>query len=271
MISKPQASYLIRFDDICPTMRWSTWDLIEQILMEYEIKPIVAVIPDNGDPELQLEPAEPAFWDRVRGWKAAGWTIGMHGFQHTYVTSEPGLYGNQRASEFAGLPRQTQREKLERALTIFLKEGIQPDLWIAPGHSFDQVTVSLLAELGVMSISDGYSIWPYTDELGIFWIPQQLSENQILPAFGRGPVPPKPIGVWTVCVHPNAWTARDIGRFEEAVRYYRPLFRATAEIRTKYLGRKKRLIDWFYAASLHTGRRLRLSLNGEISLRAASH
>jgi predicted deacetylase len=111
MINRSEASYLPRFDDICPRMRWSNWEAIEQILSEYDIKPILTVVPDNRDADLALEHANPNFWNRVRRWQAAGWAIGIHAFQHTYVARDPGLYSNRRASEFAGLPPRAQRAK----------------------------------------------------------------------------------------------------------------------------------------------------------------
>ncbi len=62
-----QAScYLVRFDDICPTMNWALWDRIEPILTSLEIKRILAVLPDNQDPALVVCPPNKGFWQRVR-------------------------------------------------------------------------------------------------------------------------------------------------------------------------------------------------------------
>src|SRR5258708_6053514 len=128
-MENPGSSYLLRFDDFCPTMKWSNWERIEAILNDNNIRPMVAVIPDNRDAGLHFEPANPKYWDCVRRWQAAGWTIGLHGFQHTYVTRHAGLYSHTKASEFAGLPPREQREKLERALAILRDEGIHSNLW----------------------------------------------------------------------------------------------------------------------------------------------
>jgi predicted deacetylase len=270
MISRTEASYLFRFDDICPTMKWSKWETIEEILFEYDVQPIMAVIPDNRDSDLHLETPNPNFWGRVRHWQAAGWTIGMHGFQHTYVTCRPGLYSNRKASEFAGLPPFVQREKLESGLAILRDQGVPSNLWIAPGHSFDRTTISLLQELGVTSISDGYSISPYTDDRGMFWIPQQLSEKQILAAPGGKPTEPKSAGVWTVCLHANAWTSEDVKRFREAVKRYRHLIRTSDEIHAAYAGRQKDLADRIHASKLEFGRRLRLLFESKVHVRTAA-
>src|SRR4051794_18231999 len=48
--------YLLRFDDICPTMNWPIWDRVEQTLIDQDIQPIVAVIPNNQDPALNVHP-----------------------------------------------------------------------------------------------------------------------------------------------------------------------------------------------------------------------
>src|SRR5437868_15488717 len=136
--------YLLRFDDICPTMNWSVWLEIECILIQQALKPLLAVVPDNQDPTLQIDSPAADFWERVRGWQARGWTIALHGFQHRYVSGNAGLVGVRKKSEFAGLPSEQQREKLRLGVEVFKHEQITPRVWIAPGHSFDANTVALL-------------------------------------------------------------------------------------------------------------------------------
>jgi predicted deacetylase len=188
------ARYLVRFDDICPTMNWATWDRIEAVLDELSIQPIVAVVPDNQDPNLDTAPARHDFWERVRRWQKAGWFIALHGYQHRYVTRDAGLMGINPFSEFAGLPYETQRLKLVNALGIMRQHGVEPDGWVAPGHSFDATTVRVLLELGIELISDGFYRRPVR-YLGATWIPQQIWRFR-----------PMPFGVWTVCVHGNTLT-----------------------------------------------------------------
>jgi predicted deacetylase len=186
------ARYLLRFDDLCPTMDWSIWDALELILVEQEVRPILAVIPDNRDPRLMVAPPAPDFWDRVRGWQARGWSIGLHGYQHTYVNAESGILRLNQQSEFAGLSYDEQYEKLRLGMAIFSNEGVRADAWIAPAHSFDWVTVSALNALGIRVISDGFAFSPYRDPHGNTWIPQQFARMR-----------PMPWGVWTFCYHPN--------------------------------------------------------------------
>ena len=63
------AKYILRFDDICSTMNWNKWNSIEDILIKHNIKPILAIVPDNKDPcsahPIHLSPLKmntPAAW-----------------------------------------------------------------------------------------------------------------------------------------------------------------------------------------------------------------
>ena len=49
-----------------------------------------------------VAPPADDFWARVRGWQARGWAIGLHGYQHRYVTHDGGLVPLNQRSEFAG-------------------------------------------------------------------------------------------------------------------------------------------------------------------------
>jgi predicted deacetylase len=199
------ARYLVRFDDICPTMCWETWDRVEAALDRHGINPIVAVVPDNRDPKLIVGTARSDFWQRVRDWQARGWTIALHGHQHLYESTSAGLMGINHFSEFAGLPEVRQRAKLDAALRIFSEHGVRADAWVAPAHAFDAATVKLLLERGIHVISDGFYHRPVR-YLGALWLPQQLWRFRAMP-----------FGLWTVCLHHNTWSAGDIEAFELAL------------------------------------------------------
>jgi len=204
------ARYLVRFDDICPTMNWATWDRIEAVLQELAIRPIVAIVPDNQDPNLDAAPARSDFWERVRGWQKAGWFVALHGYRHQYETKDAGLMGINPFSEFAGLPYETQRLKLVNALAIMRRHGVEPDGWVAPGHSFDATTVRVLLELGIEVISDGFYRRPVR-YLGATWIPQQIWRFR-----------PIPFGVWTVCVHGNTLSEAALDALKSDLVRYAP-------------------------------------------------
>jgi predicted deacetylase len=226
------ASYLVRFDDICPTMNWSVWDSIERILIDRGIVPILAVVPDNQDNHLRVDHSRLDFWDRIRYLQRGGWSIGLHGFRHCYETRAAGIIGRNRYSEFAGLPEREQRIKLSSALAIFEREAVEPDAWIAPGHSFDEITVATLADLGLKCISDGYTLFPHVDDRGMLWVPQQLG------TFRR-----MPYGVWTVCFHHNSWNAANLSSFERRLGSFSGSFTSLQAIKDRYRARRQSIDD----------------------------
>ncbi|MFN7930694.1 MAG: DUF2334 domain-containing protein [Blastocatellia bacterium] len=246
-----RACYLLRFDDLCPTMNWAIWDELEAILVREQICPLLAVVPDNQDPELQCAPPAPDFWERVRSWQARGWNVALHGYQHKFVTAEAGLIGLNPFSEFAGLPAPAQKEKLARALAIFRREKLVADAWSAPAHSFDQTTLQCLADMGLRTISDGLFLLPQLDAQGFFWLPQQLSDFRSFP-----------VGVFTICLHINQWDHERLRRFEQNVMAYRGHLTSLAKLRVAYEKRRPlfsavTLTKWGSAA-LRLKQRLRL-------------
>lgn len=202
------ARYLVRFDDICPAMDWEKWAPVDVILQEKNIKPIIAVVPDNRDESLIAGPERPDFWCYIRTRQAMGWSIAMHGLHHQYETQYPGLMGINNYSEFSGLPYEVQREKIGKSLKIFQSEGVRIDAWVAPGHNFDAITVKVLLEYGIEIISDGF-YWRPVKKLGATWIPQQMWRFRKLP-----------IGTWTVCFHPNQFTPSTLRKFNGDIRKF---------------------------------------------------
>jgi hypothetical protein len=217
--------YLLRFDDICPTMNWQVWSKLEPALIERGLKPILAVVPDNQDETLNVHPPVNDFWDRVRSWQSRGWTIGLHGFQHRYVSRHCGMVTARRKSEFAGIPAVEQENKLRHATDIFETHGIRSRVWIGPGHSFDATTVSLLPRFGMDIISDGHFKFPFVCRKQMFWIPQQLSYFR-----------PAPSGVWTVCQHLNGWSQKTIDRFLQDLDRYGPKMGSVQETVEEWSG-----------------------------------
>jgi len=202
------AKYILRFDDFCPAMNWVVWEQIESILNKHNIKPIIAVVPDNRDPKLNVASPRENFWEKIREWQAAGWTIAIHGYQHVYSTQNSGLTKINKYSEFAGLSYEEQHDKLEKGLAIFAENHVRADAWIAPAHAFDENTVKALLNLNVNVISDGY-YWRAVKRLGALWIPQQLWQFK-----------PMRCGLWTVCLHHNAYSDADLKKFERDVEEY---------------------------------------------------
>jgi predicted deacetylase len=203
------AKYLIRFDDICPTMDWAIWNDLETVLIENDIKPIIAVIPDNKDKSFFLSEPASDFWKRVKKWQDNGWTIGLHGYQHQYVTQDRGLLCLKRQSEFAGIDEETQYHKLQSGLNIFKENNITPEIWVAPSNSFDLQTIKALKRLGLNLISDGFSFRPFRYQ-DMVWIPHQVWRFR-----------PFPFGLWTVCYHHNTWKPGDLEQLIKDIKKYR--------------------------------------------------
>jgi predicted deacetylase len=248
------AKFLLRFDDLCPAMNWDAWRKIETVMMEEGVKPILSVIPDNQDPTLNDGERNERFWDHVRTWQARGWTIGLHGYQHRYVNKEAGIIGLNRYSEFAGLPLEEQYSKLKSGLEIFAREGVRAEVWVAPAHSFDHNTVKALVSLGVKTISDGMSLYPYRDSHGVFWVPQQLWRFRTAP-----------FGVWTVCMHPKDELWMNAEFFRKRIRAYRADITDLATVAEAYKNRRYSLMDSGFKDLWS----LALHVKGTLALRAA--
>lgn len=199
-----QARYLLRFDDLCPTMDRERWARFAQLIREFGIRPILAVVPDNQDPELNRAPADPDFWAEMRDFQAAGAAIGLHGLHHRCTASGPGLIPLHSHTEFAGAPEAEQRASISAGLAILRGHGLEPSIWVAPRHGMDHTTLKVLREEGIPVLSDGFAEAPFQYG-GLLWLPQQL----------WGPVEKKS-GLWTICLHANSASEtiiEELGRF----------------------------------------------------------
>ena len=233
MTTPKTAKYLLRFDDLCPTMNWKVWSEIEAALVEDQIKPILAVVPDNRDPKLHVDAPAEDFWGRVQQWQARGWTIGLHGFQHRYIGEHAGIVTPKKKTEFAGLPAAEQEEKLRRGVEIFEQHGIEPRVWIAPSNSFDHTTVALLRRFDIRILCDGQFRFPFVCRRNVFWIPHQI--------FHFRPAPP---GVWTVCFHHNHWTDADLEQFRADLRRFRADLWSLDEVMKVWGSRRSWWSEW---------------------------
>ena len=126
-----------------------------------------------------------------------------------YQTSDSGLVGLNKYSEFSGLSYEQQSNKLQKALSIFESHDIKPNLWIAPAHSFDEVTVRVLSDLGIEVISDGFFKRP-VKYMNMIWIPQQLWKFRHFRS-----------GIWTVCYHVNGMKKEELERICSDLNQYK--------------------------------------------------
>ena len=198
--------YIIRFDDACPTMDSQKWQLVEDLCDKYDIKPIVAVIPNNEDPKQIKEEVDSQFWDKVRNWQKKGWHIALHGYDHVYISKSSGLVPFNSKSEFAGLSYEVQATKIKKGIAIFNKENISTNIWVAPSHTFDENTLKALKEhTDINIVSDGVALTPFK-KYGFNWITQQLWHYRKMP-----------FGTWTCCVHPNEMNEKEYTTLEKFI------------------------------------------------------
>ncbi len=189
------AQYLLRFDDLCPTVSALRWRACVALIEEFHLHPILAVVPDNRDPELCASPPDPGFWNRLRALEAAGAAVALHGYHHLCLSRGRSLLPLHSQSEFAGVSAATQRAWIGEGLHLLRAHSLNPRLWVAPRHGFDAATLATLRDEGILLLSDGFARRPFLSN-GLTWIPQQL----------WAPVE-KPSGLWTICVHPNTTSA----------------------------------------------------------------
>ncbi len=195
MISK----YILRFDDICDTIDLVLWRTIRNHMLEYNIKPILAVIPHNECDQFRQNDVNSEFWNEMKFLYEIGWTIALHGYDHVYLNNNSGILGISSKSEFAGLPYDLQKKKLYDGVHIFKEHGINPEVWVAPAHSFDKNTLSICRELGIKIVSDGLSRYPFR-MYGFSWIPCQMWELREV----------KKPGIYTICIHLSKMDQDDV-------------------------------------------------------------
>ena len=188
------AQYLLRIDDLCPTVDQRRWLRLRDIVREFGIRPILAVVPDNQDPELRRSPPDPEFWKQMRELEASGAAIAIHGYRHQCESRGASLIPFHGHTEFAGLDVKEQQWMLQAGLEILRSKGLNPRLWVAPRHGFDWNTLTALKQVGISHLSDGFAQRPFLRG-GVVWIPQQIWE----------PVE-RSSGLWTICLHPNSMT-----------------------------------------------------------------
>lgn len=232
MIPRP-AQYLLRFDDLCPTMHRDRWQRCLPMVREFGLRPILSIIPDNRDEELNLSPPATEFWAEMRAMQAAGATIALHGYTHLCVRRGANMLPLHRRSEFSCMPESTQRRWIHDGLEILREKGLNPTVFAAPCHGFDRRTLNALRVEGIRLLSDGFARVPFKRG-GITWIPQQL----------WGPEE-KSKGLWTICVHSNFAHGYQVAELHSFIREHSAQFtsveRVLAEFYPGRLGLNERL------------------------------
>lgn len=223
--------YYIRLDDASEKRDIVLWDKMEKLLDEHNVKPLVGVIPNCEDPMMENYTFDKNFWDRVQQWSDKGWKIALHGYNHVCTTLEGGINPVNERSEFAGVPLDIQKEKIRKGVEIFRQYGINPKVFFAPSHTFDENTIVALGECSdIRIISDTVANKPYC-KYGMTFIPQQ-----------SGRVRKLPFNTVTFCYHPNTMKEKDFVELEAFLKANRSMFSDFCAKETK---RKFGVKDWF--------------------------
>lgn len=216
------ARYLLRVDDLCPTVNRESWRRLAALIHEVNLKPILAVVPENQDPDLRVSEPDESFWDQMRAMEQAGAAIALHGYQHRTESRGRSQVPLQRASEFAGVSAPIQRTWIRASLEILHSHRLNPRLWVAPRHGFDCNTLEALLAEGISVLSDGFARRPYLRD-GFTWVPQQLWA----PAEKRA-------GLWTICLHVNTITAQQFDEFAAFASEHAAQFTSVAEALSEF-------------------------------------
>jgi predicted deacetylase len=162
------------------------------------IKPIIGVVPDNRDENLNVRDEDKNFWNTMHELQGLGWTIAQHGYRHEYVSVDSGILDINKFSEFSGLSFQEQLSKIQSGKRILMDLGLWEPVFMAPGHSFDHNTLAALKECNFEYVTDGFGFYPWQEDELIF-VPQMFSSFN---NFG--------FGIYTVCLHLNQLSEEQI-------------------------------------------------------------
>lgn len=207
------SKYIMRLDDACPRHDRERWQRMEELLTAYGVKPLVGIIPACKDPMMDKYPEDENFWDRVRTWQARGWCLALHGYDHVYRSGSGGLNPVNARSEFAGLPLEAQKEKITAGLALLREKGIEPKVFFAPSHTFDENTLRALKECSpIRHISDTVANAPYYKD-GFTFVPQQTGRVRKLP-----------LNTVTFCYHPNELDEKGFLDLERFLRVHEGAF-----------------------------------------------
>lgn len=213
----------VRLDDITPDMDWERFLKFKVLLDQYQVKPLIGVVPDNGDSNLAAEEKnrefakknpwvedmlgenrQEAFAAYIKELQREGWSVAMHGYRHIYAAKKGGLFPLNNFSEFAGLPFEKQKEMLADGKRILKEQGIETELFMAPAHSYDKNTLRALKEVGFSALTDGFGKEPYLWQ-GLTFYPISFKLSSTFK---------KTKGYSTMVVHTGTVTDDDLKKYE---------------------------------------------------------
>ena len=241
--------YLIRLDDASEFWAKDKWHRMHELLLKYSIKPVFAIIPANEDPKLLPLGEDCNFWNTIQYWiKNDGWTPALHGHRHFLHAATGGMNRVNPRSEFVGYHLPEQQLKIRKGLDILKNHGIEPEIFVAPCHTFDTNTLEALRiESSIRVISDTIADDVYY-RYGFYFIPQQCGMVRALKN-----------NVTTFCYHPNFTSDEDFKRLENFLQTHHEKFVSYHDIslRKRKLSLYDRFLQLLYLFRLKLVRLLR--------------
>jgi len=221
--------YILRLDDACERWDKEKWIRMEELLDRYGVKPLVGIIPHCEDQAMEAYDVDGEFWDRVESWRDKGWTFAMHGYNHVYSTNCGGINPVNDRSEFAGLSLEEQKAKIKAGVAIFRAHGMEPQIFFAPSHTFDENTLEALRQESNIRIISDTIAWDTYRQGEFIFVPQQ-----------SGKVRKLPFGTVTFCYHPNMMRDED---FEELEGFIQKNHVRFVNFSTESIHRKYNVLD----------------------------
>lgn len=231
---KIKTKYLLRLDDASNKMNLQNWSRILKIIDNYKIKTLIATVPDNQDLSISFDKISNV--DKIyKEWIKSGHNIAIHGYNHVYDSKGVNYIKNKEKSEFAGKDYLAQKNIISKSLRYFSELGIQPEFFVAPGHSFDETTIKVISEnFNELIISDGLTFSPFIYK-SVKFIPQQI--NRLIRI---------PFGTITYCLHPNTMSDSDFFKLNKFLKNNQNRFVNFKDISFSNITKMQKLIQLFF-------------------------
>ena len=204
----------IRMHDITPDMNHAKFGRVNAILEAAGIKPLIGVVPYSRDETLRIEKPREEFPKMISELERAGWIVALHGYNHLYTSREKGIFPINEFSEFAGVDYDKQYVMINEGLSQLREWGLNPIMFMAPGHTFDKNTLKALKANHITKLTDGFGEKPYIRD-GITFYPISKKRSECIS---------DKEGFSTYVLHANTMTDRDIEDFERMIKEHRSNF-----------------------------------------------
>lgn len=236
--------YIMRLDDAAENWEKENWHRMHDLLSKYNIKPIIAIIPNNSDPFLLSFDKDKEYYPTIHKWLKEGWTPALHGYDHVQDSLSGGINPVNKRSEFAGKSYYEQYIKITEGYKTLSDRGIKTNIFVAPAHTFDKTTLQALRNsrrISIISDTVANDVYYYN---GLFFVPQQSGEVREI--FFK---------VTTFCYHPNTMSDEQFIKLEKFLKRHSKDFTDIKKV--KFKKRNKNTLDKVLSALYFTRIKIR--------------